>query len=102
MNDAGWAVNPATVSIADWWKYHDGAEQEIKDGGYYREQFEEFMPQLQIWIDNQRAGGASANNASVDRMTRIRTMPLVSYPNVVTSQKGGGKGTTPQTGIPEV
>ena len=46
MNDAGWIVDPATVSVAYWWKYHDGAVQEIEEAGYDREQFENFMPQL--------------------------------------------------------
>jgi hypothetical protein len=73
MSSAGWTVDPDTVTVAYWWKYHDGAELEIQAGGYNRRQFEIFMPQLQDWIENQRAGGASSKHAPVDRQTTIRT-----------------------------
>ena len=47
-------------------------DAEIQAEGYSRRQFETFMPQLQDWIDNQRAGRASSNHAPVDRQTTIR------------------------------
>ena len=102
MNDAGWTVDPATVSIAYWWKWHDDAEAEILEAGKDRAQFERFIPQLQRWVDDQRAGLPSSKEAPVDRATRVRSYALASYPTVVTSQEGGGSNTMSAAKIPEV